>query len=112
LKSALASACYVATGYVDTAAMKQDMLLTVGDEARRFRIVSLTTTGMLLQSLDNYVPVVGTVFVNPDGQTFAASGITAPSADKYSGHILFIDNKQAFTPTADQTVTLRTVIKF
>jgi hypothetical protein len=25
---------------------------------------------------------------------------------------LFIDNKQAFTPTADQTVTLRTVIKF
>jgi len=25
---------------------------------------------------------------------------------------LFIDNKQAFTPTADETVTLRTVIKF
>jgi hypothetical protein len=112
LKSAIASACYVATGFVDTAVMKQDMLLTVGDDARRFRIVSLTTTGMLLQSLDNYVPVVGSVFVNPDGVTFTASGITAPTADKYSGHILFIDNKQAFTPTADQTVTLRTVIKF
>ena len=112
LKSALASACYVVTGFVDTGAMKQDMLLTVGDNARRFRIVSLTTTGMLLQSLDNAVPVVGTVFVNPDGVTFTASGVTAPTADKYSGHILFIDNKQAFTPTADQTVTLRTVIKF
>jgi hypothetical protein len=67
---------------------------------------------MLLQSLDNYVPVVGTVFVNPDGVTFSSSGVTPPTADKYSGHILFIDNKQAFTPTADQTVTLRTVIKF
>jgi hypothetical protein len=112
LKSAIASACYVVTGFVDTGAMKQDMLLTVGDNARRFRIVSLTTTGMLLQSLDNYTPVVGTVFVNPDGVTFTASGVTAPTADKYSGHILFIDNKQAFTPTADQTVTLRTVVKF
>lgn len=112
LKSALASACYVVTGFVDTAAFKQDMMLTVGDNARRFRIVSLTTTGMLLQSLDNMAPVVGTVFVNPDGVTFSAAGVTAPTADKYSGHILFIDNKQAFTPTADQTVTLRTVIRF
>jgi hypothetical protein len=112
LKSALASACYVVTGSVDASAFKQDMLLTVGDSARRFRIVSVTTTGMLLQSLDNYVPVVGTIFINPTGQTFASSGVTVPSADKYSGHILFIDNKQAFTPTADQTVTLRTVIKF
>jgi hypothetical protein len=112
LKTALASACYVVTGFVDTAAFKPDMLLTVGDSARRFRIVSTTTTGMLIQSLDNYAPVVGTVFVNPTGQTFACSGVTPPTADKYSGHILFIDNKQAFTPTADQTVTLRTVIKF
>jgi hypothetical protein len=112
LKTALASACYVVTGFVDTAAFKQDMLLTVGDNARRFRIVSLTTTGMLLQSLDNMAPAVGTVFINPTGTTFTASGVTAPTADKYSGHILFIDNKQAFTPTADQTVTLRTVIKF
>jgi hypothetical protein len=112
LKSALASACYVVTGFVDTAIFKQDMLLTVGDSARRYRIVALTTTGMLLQSLDNAVPAVGTVFVNPNGVTFTASGVTAPTADKYSGHILFIDNKQAFTPTADQTVTLRTVIKF
>lgn len=112
LKSALASACYVVTGSVDIAGFKQDMLLTVGDSARRFRIVSITTTGMLLQSLDNYAPTVGTVFVNPDGVTFTASGVTSPTADKYSGHILFIDNKQAFTPTADQTVTLRTVIKF
>jgi hypothetical protein len=50
--------------------------------------------------------------LNSIAQTFSAAGVTAPTADKYSGHILFIDNKQAFTPTADQTVTLRTVIKF
>jgi hypothetical protein len=112
LKSALASACYVVTGGVDTAIFKQDMLLTVGDNERRFRIVALTTNGMLLQSLDNMAPSVGTVFISPTGATFSATGVTPPTADKYSGHVLFIDNKQAFTPTVDQTVTLRTVIKF
>ena len=78
----------------------------------RFRIVSVTSTGMLVQSLDNAVPAIGNMFLNPNSVTFSASGVTAPTADKYSGHLLFIDNKQAFTPTADQTVTLRTVIKF
>ena len=112
LKNALASACYVLIGNV-TGAFAQDMLIRQGDaEGPRFRIVSMTTTGMLVQSLDNAVPQVGDIFLNPSSVTFSASGVTPPTADKYSGQLLFIDNKQAFTPTADQTVTLRTVIKF
>ncbi len=113
LKSSLASACYVLTGFVDTGAFQQDMLLTLSDTAGpRFRIVALTSTGMLVQSLDNAVPQVGNILLNPNSNTFGVSGVVAPTADKYSGHLLFIDNKQAFTPTADQTVTLRTVIRF
>jgi hypothetical protein len=113
LKSSLASACYVLTGFVDTGTFSQDMLIRLGSSTgSRFRIVALTTTGMLVQSLDNAVPQVGNIFLNPTSNTFAVSGVTAPTVDKYSGHLLFIDNKQAFTPTADQTVTLRTVIKF
>jgi len=113
LKSALASACYVVTGSIDTSKFKPDMELTLGSSTgRKFRIVSATTTAVLLQSLENAVPTVGATFLNPSSEGFTASGVTAPTADKYSGHILFIDNKQAFTPTADQTVTLRTVIKF
>ena len=89
------------------------MLIRLGDaNGPRFRIVSKTTTGMLVQSIDNAVPQVGNIFLNPNSVAFSASGVTPPTADKYSGHLLFIDNKQAFTPTADQTVTLRTVIKF
>jgi hypothetical protein len=89
------------------------MNLTLGSSTGpRFRIVSLTSTGALVQSLDNHVPVVGDVFLNAAGNTFSASGVTPPTADKYSGHMLFIDNKEAFTPTGDQNVTLRTVIHF
>jgi len=43
---------------------------------------------------------------------FVCSTVTPPTVDKYSGDLLFIDNKEAFTPTADETVTLRTVIRF
>lgn len=113
LASSLASACYVVTAFIDTVNFTQDMLVTFGTATGpQFRIVALTTTGVLLQSLDNAVPVVGNVFINPAGNTFSVSGVTAPTADKHSGNLLFIDNKIAFTPTADQNVTLRTIINF
>ncbi len=113
LKSALASACYVVTGTIDTTVFTADTTLTMGSlTGPRFRIVSVTSTGALLQSLDNAIPTVGATFLNSNSVGFGASGVTAPTADKYSGDLMFIDNKQAFTPTVDQTVTMRTVIKF
>ena len=113
LASSLASACYVVTAFIDTTDFTQDMAIRLGSSTGPlFRIVALTTTGALLQSLDNAIPTVGSVFLNAAGNTFSASGVTSPNADKYSGHMLFIDNKVAFTPTADQNVTLRTVIHF
>ena len=113
ITTTLASACYLITGNIDTNNFTADQNITLGTATGPvFRIVSLTTTGALVQSIDNAVPTVGSVFINAGGYTFTASGVTAPTADKYSGSILFIDNKQAFTPTSDQNVTLRTVIKF
>jgi hypothetical protein len=113
LATSLASACYLITGFIDTTNFLSDQTLTLGTSSGpEFRIVAVTTTGALLQSIDNSVPAIGSVFINAAGNTFTASGVTAPTADKYSGNILFIDNKQAFTPTADQNVTLRTVIHF
>jgi len=88
------------------------MIVRLASNNTRFRIVNLTANSALLQSLDNGVPVTGGVMSNEASQTFGVSGVTAPTVDKYSGDLLFIDNKQAFTPTADQTVTMRTVIKF
>jgi hypothetical protein len=79
---------------------------------RRFRVVTNTGTAALLQSLDNFIPQIGTTFTNAGNFTFTANAVTPPTADKYSGDLLFIDNKAAFTPTADQSVTLRTVVRF
>jgi hypothetical protein len=113
LNSEIASACYVVTGVFNTSQFLQNMTLTVGTSSGpRFVVVSITSTGMLLQSLDNYYPKVGDTFLNPAGNTFSASGVTPPTVDKYSGNMFFIDNREGFTPTSNQTVTLRTVLQF
>jgi hypothetical protein len=67
---------------------------------------------MLVQAVDNASIAIGNNFTNAAADVFTASAVTPPTADKYSGDLMFIDNRAAFTPTADQTVTLRTVIRF
>ena len=110
----LGSGCFVVTGTINTATFSADKNLRLNNQTtgKLFRIVSSTTTGCLIQSLENAVPTIGEVLIDEDGNQFTIGGVTNPTVDKYSGDILFIDNKQAFTPTEDQTVTLRTVLKF
>lgn len=81
---------------------------------KRYRIVSVTSSGCLVQSLDNDIPGSQDVFVNAKAITysFTAVKVTYPNFDKYSGQLLYIDNKQGFTPSGDETITLRTIIKF
>jgi hypothetical protein len=112
-KETLGSACYVFTGNINTSTFSADKELFLnGTSGAKFRIVASTTTGILAQSLDNAEAEIGDVLVDSDGNQFTIGGVTEPTVDKYSGDMLFIDNKQAFTPTEDQTVTLRTVLKF
>ena len=112
LTSVLASACWAISGTANTTLFPVDTIITKSGESKRFRIVTNTGASLLLQSLDNDVLVSGNNLANAAGDLFTVSAVTPPTIDKYSGDLMFIDNKQAFTPTADETVTLRTVIKF
>lgn len=112
LTSIAASACWVISGNISTTFFPADSIISESVTGKRFRIVTNTGSAILAQSLDNFEPVIGTTFINSGNFTFSASAVTPPTADKYSGDLLFIDNKQAFTPTVDQSVTLRTIIRF
>ena len=81
---------------------------------KRYRIVSVTATTALVQSLDNDVPTNNDVFINKAYITnyFTATSVGYPTVDKYSGQLMYVDNKQGFTPSGDETITLRTIIKF
>lgn len=111
LSSTVASACWAISGIINTTNFPADSIV-YDSNGYRFRIVTNTGTSALIQSLDNIAPMVSSPMTNDANQTFNISQVTPPTIDKYSGDLLFIDNKQAFTPSAEQTVTLRTVIKF
>lgn len=112
----LASACWVVSAVTDVETFPADTLLNmVGDNSPRFRIVANTGTSILLQSIDNATPITNSEFNKADSlipYSFTATSVTPPTVDKYSGDLLYIDNRQAFTPTQDQAVTMRTVIRF
>ena len=112
LTSILASTCWVISATTNTALFPADSIITKSSDSKRFRIVTNTGTAMLVQAIDNASIAIGNNFTNANNDVFTASSADPPTADKYSGDLMFIDNRAAFTPTADQTVTLRTVIRF
>jgi hypothetical protein len=114
----IGSACFLVQGAINTAFFPKDTDITVNrvisgvTVERRYRVVSSTSSAILLQSLDNDTPVINDIFQNSAGQIFTASSVSNPTVDKYSGQMMYIDNKAGFTPSEDETVTLRTIIKF
>ena len=118
LTTANASACWVisSTTTLDIGLYPIDSIVYVNygsSNPGRFRIVSHSDAGsaILVQSLDN-IPVTINSIIRNDSASFVVSTVTEPTIDKYSGDFLFIDNKQAFSPSTEQIVSLRTVLKF
>lgn len=114
----LGSGCFIAEASIDPLAFPKDTNITVnrtiGQQTfqRNYRVVASSTSNALLQSLDNDVPLINDLFTNAAGNTFVVSSVGNPTIDKYSGQMMFIDNKAGFTPSDAETVTLRTVIRF
>jgi hypothetical protein len=114
----IGSGCFIIQASINTTQFPRDTDVTVtrtidgNDFDRRYRVVASSSTSALLQSLDNDIPLVNDTFSNAGGSTFSITSVGAPTIDKYSGQLMFIDNKAGFTPSADETVTLRTVIRF
>lgn len=115
----IGSGCFIVeSGSINTTNFPRDTDITVirtvdgVDYDRLYRVVAASTTSALLQSLDNDIPRINDTFTNANGDIFSVSSVGNPTIDKYSGQMMFIDNKAGFTPSEDETVTLRTVIRF
>lgn len=114
----IGSACFIIEANINVTNFPRDtdvtITRTVDNEQfeRKYRVVTSSATSALLQSLDNDIPLINDILKNSSGQSFTALSVGRPTVDKYSGQMMFIDNKAGFTPSEDETVTLRTVIKF
>lgn len=114
-RSALGSACVVATGTVANGFPLNDaaMIDSLGNIylVIATTVISGTNIKLLLQPINNTIPSVGSVLLNAN-IAFSVSAVATPTIDKYSGDMLYIDNRAAFYQTDDQTVVLQTVLKF
>jgi hypothetical protein len=119
------STCFAITGEFDSP--ENDMELYDQDfdeegnpQGNKFRVVAISTSGTLstlvIQSLDNAGITNSQMlyYKKEEGDpksTTIVSRYTSPSVDKYSGEIMFIDNREAFLPRPGQVISLKTVIK-
>ena len=91
------------------------VLNLVSDTERQFEVVEVVAgnTQILLTSLDNYQLAATDVLNDPVTDTnFTIQTIDRyPSINKFTGDLLFIDNRTSVSYSDQQLVTLRTVIK-
>ena len=70
---------------------------------------------ILVSAIDNAAPYVGQTLKRVTETTTINIGtvtaVTPPDIDKYSGEIMFLDNREAFQTSADQTVAVKTTIR-
>lgn len=108
----IGSACYVISGSVDTGLFPIDSTVTRTSDNARYIVVATSNAGILVQSIDGEIPLSTDVIRNSAGNTFNVTGVTEPDIDKYSGTLLYIDNRLAFTTSEQQAISLKTVFKY
>jgi hypothetical protein len=116
--STIGSTCYGATasGDFNRYDFPDDTMLYVYNPehaGKRFLVVSSDVDGLLLQSLDNFPLTTEIILKTLDAtKSFSCNTITQPNMDRMSGDILYVDNRDSFLKTDEQSINLRTIIKF
>lgn len=108
------SACFVVASpdfiYND---IDLDDILTDNDD-NRFRVLAKAdgdNITLLLQALDNAAPVL-TETLHFGVSQASITAVTEPDVDKYSGRLVFVDNKPGFQPLDTETILVNTILEF
>lgn len=108
------SGCILITGAFDVTKLAYDMLLMkqeiTGTNYKKYRIVEFNSTQILLSVFNNFNISPNDILVSPDGSTISVSTVTQRTIDPMSGDLLFLTVRDAFQPTQEQIITLRTVV--
>ena len=123
----IGSGCVLVTGTFDKTKLDYDMLLykVEGpgiDNYKKYRIVDFTDTQILLSVFNNFTINVGDTLItdptdmdkipNPPQQVtqIGVISVTERTIDQFSGDFLFFSVREPYSPTAEQTITVRTVL--
>lgn len=111
------SSCYLVT-LNSTTNLEQDDILTLTDsngQSREFEIVQVepTTAQVLLNNRTNFNLANSNVLVSSSLTNYTVQNINeVPDINKFSGDLLYIDNRTSVSYNDRQLVTLRTIIQF
>jgi hypothetical protein len=112
-KDDIGSGCVLIEGNFDPLKIDYDLLLQK-DGYKNYRVVDFNETQILLSVFNNFTLDVGdslTVMEGPNtGYAFTVSDVTERTIDQFSGDLLFLTVREPYSPTAEQIITLRTVI--
>jgi hypothetical protein len=112
----IGSACYLVT-LDTTVGLNRDTVLTheAGGSKRYFEVVEIvpSTNQILVQNKNNHDVSTGDVLTDETSDLdYAITDLTiSPTINKFSGDLLYIDNRTSVSYSEQQLVTLRTVIK-
>lgn len=70
---------------------------------------------LLVEPVDNYIPISGSTIYKLVGNTaygISVLNVTPPDVNKYSGEMLYTDNRIKFSSSAEQMVSASTLITF
>lgn len=111
-KSSIGSACYklITQSIINPLLFYPDLQLNTGNKV--YYVVSVSSNSILISSPKDDIPVIGDSLISINLNTITPVEIHAPTIDKYSGNMIFIDNRNAFNTRAEQSVSLRTTIQF
>lgn len=86
---------------------------------KRYVIVEKEQIGnkyyLVLESTDNYIPEINstlTKVTSTNTYSMIITSIELPDFNKFTGEMLYINNRTAFTPSEEQTVVVTTLINF
>ena len=116
----IGSGCVLIDATFDKALLQYDMLLKK-DGYKRYRIVDFNDTQILLSVFNDFPVAIGDILVTDptnDGHmtptvissNISVTGVTERTIDQFSGDFLFFSVREPYSPTAEQIITVRTVL--
>jgi hypothetical protein len=111
------STCYKVTlGTTPTLSLNSVVRISttsVSQDFVRFLVIAISDKSLILQAIDNNDDIIkpGKNLKTASGANHQISFVEQPDIDKFSGDLIFIDNKPPFTPSVEQPVVLTTRFK-
>jgi hypothetical protein len=105
------SGCVLITGIFDKAKLEYDMLLVNSvDQYKNYRIVEFSDTQILVSVFNNFSINIFDTMLTPQGDEVYVTDMHERTIDQFSGEMLFLSVREAFAPSDEQIITIRTVV--